>query len=349
MTSPRYPDRLIRPLPKHPLRSRLSPEAAGSILYPPAPPTTATRFPFTGSYGNPRSQVEVTDQCTCGLEHENHEHVHHEEEGLDSGEDDSAVLIRRFNGARDTKSPSLHGKNNRQIERMHPYGKPEPTPPKSTSSSADGYDSFENTNNKKKRKIPTSGNIGNHHSSLSADLANMGISSSTPRDIDPDSGEDGTVPGPYYGSGNPAVPVGSAYSGSGRGRGGVRASNGRSPLKVQQNGSNTWTSGRTLTPRREWSGNAAKGTIAPAGKFIMIEALTQLQVKASKATKGSSQQPSQAPPQLLRHQSLLRKDRKTSVSLTKKFARNQRRQRLNSLSRVNLIRQRAWSGLRYPL
>lgn len=45
-------------------------------------------------------------------------------------------------------------------------------------SGPDGYEAFENTNNKKKRKIPTSGSLSLHHSSLTSDLAHLGISAS---------------------------------------------------------------------------------------------------------------------------------------------------------------------------
>ena len=144
-----------------------------------------------------------------------------------------------------------------------------PTIPQSTASSGDsvdGYDSFENTNNKKKRKIPTSGSLGSHQSSLSADMAQMGISST--RDIDvAQSGPDSGV-GHYYGTGNSAVPSvssGTGISGAGRGRYGrvgTRYYNGRSPLGVSVNGSNTLQTGRSLHHRRDYipgSGSGGKG------------------------------------------------------------------------------------------
>lgn len=53
-----------------------------------------------------------------------------------------------------------------------------PPPPGSTASSGDGYESFENTSNKKKRKIPLSSASSMHQSQLSAEMANMGISNS---------------------------------------------------------------------------------------------------------------------------------------------------------------------------
>lgn len=51
-----------------------------------------------------------------------------------------------------------------------------PAPPVSTASSADGYESFENTSNKKKRKIPLSSANSVGQSQLSAEIASMAIS-----------------------------------------------------------------------------------------------------------------------------------------------------------------------------
>ena len=90
-----------------------------------------------------------------------------------------------------------------------------PQAPHSASSSIDGYESFENTNNKKKRKIPGPGTAGGHSSNLSTDLANMGIAGG----IEPD-GTGGSAD-QYYGTGSSAVPVagsGTGISGAGRGR-----------------------------------------------------------------------------------------------------------------------------------
>ena len=124
-----------------------------------------------------------------------------------------------------------------------------------TSDSVDGYDSFENTNNKKKRKIPTSGSLGSHQSSLSADMAQMGISSA--REVDLGQSESDSGVGHYYGTGNsalPAVSSGTGISGAGRGRygrAGMRYQSGRSPLGVSINGSNTLQIGRSFHPQRD--------------------------------------------------------------------------------------------------
>lgn len=116
-------------------------------------------------------------------------------------------------------------------------------PAKAASNAQDGYDAFENTNNKKKRKIPTSGGLGSH-SSLSSDVGNLSCSSGSGISVD-----DG--PGQYYGSGNP-VPVGGGISGSGRGRYGRnagRAVNGRNPLAAHS--PNAWSTGRPGFGRRD--------------------------------------------------------------------------------------------------
>ncbi|GAD97666.1 hypothetical protein NFIA_078450 [Paecilomyces variotii No. 5] len=177
--SPVYPDRLIRPLPKRPLRSRLSPEAAESILYPPAPPVTQL---FYGAYtenGDVVNDAKVYVQQNvenygqeCSTDGDHH---HPYENGVDcvSDDEDGPVMVRRSAGFRGASlSPSAAAASRQAYPGNADSSQTKP------SSGPDGYDAFENTNNKKKRKIPTSGNLGSHHSTLSADLANMGISSS---------------------------------------------------------------------------------------------------------------------------------------------------------------------------
>ena len=127
----------------------------------------------------------------------------------------------------------------------------------SSGDSVDGYDSLENTNNKKKRKIPTSGSLGSHQTSLSTDMAQMGISST--RDVDVAQLESDSGVGHYYGTGNSAVPAvssGTGTSGAGRGRygrAGTRYHSGRSPLGVSINGSNTLQAGRSFHHRRDYT------------------------------------------------------------------------------------------------
>lgn len=157
-------------------------------------------------------------------EDEPHDHLDHDnhyprENGVDvdSGDDDAPVVVRR-NNRRSSASSARQG-----------GGK---------STGPDGYDAFENTNNKKKRKIPTPGTLG-HHSALSGEFADMSLGSTppaTPND----------AAGTYYGTGNPASPVAAGMSGPGRGRLGRhtgRSGSGR-PLSV-----NNWTNGRPTSRR----------------------------------------------------------------------------------------------------
>ncbi|EQL31777.1 hypothetical protein BDBG_01188 [Blastomyces gilchristii SLH14081] len=242
--SPVFPDRLIRPLPKRPIRSRLSHEAAESILYPPAPPATQV---FYGSYsgnGDVVNDAKVYVQQTNYGHEQSPEGDHHHpyDDGVDSGDEDGPVVVRRSGGFhRSSLSPTGE---NRQKYAKHL----EDTPTKTSSSGPDGYDAFENTNNKKKRKIPTSGNPGNH-SNLSADMMTLGISSNGGSTASLD---DGSGTGSYYGTGNPASPAGNGISGPGRGRYGRNVSrtvSGRTPLATHN--PNAWLGGRSGTGRKE--------------------------------------------------------------------------------------------------
>lgn len=204
--SPVYPDRLIRPLPKRTLRSRLSPEAADSILYPPTPPATQLFYGSAADHGEVVNDSKVYVQQS--LDGDAHEHIsereaHHTYENsldLESGDEDGPVVVRRSAGFRGSSlSPSAA-----RIQPHAPAGKVEGSPIKSSSTGPDGYDAFENTNNKKKRKIPTPGNLGSHHSTLSPEFANMGLASSA-QASSTTVNEVNNV-GTYYGTGSPASP-----------------------------------------------------------------------------------------------------------------------------------------------
>lgn len=288
-----YPDRLIRPLPKRTLKSRLSTDAADTIEYPPAVESTSlgnySQYGDHGEYLND-SKVRIHDhdhdyydehdhECDhdhdhdhehyCDHDHEHdhehehehvhecdhdhdHDHYHHhhhhyhhhdeeEEDDFESLDDDGPLPIRRTSGYR--------GESNQ------PNGRSAFIPTKMVSSGPDGYDAFENTNNKKKRKIPTSGGMGLHQSSLAANMASMGIK---------DSLDDGHGVGQYYGSGSAASPSG--LSGAGRGRYGRDASrrlSGRNPLGPSVNGSNAW-------PARSRSDPIGKAAQELKGKGVVF-------------------------------------------------------------------------------
>ena len=273
-TSPIYPDRPIRPLPKRPLRSRLSPEVAETIRYPPAPAVTRPLFylPYNepSYYGNgaatnsevadiDRALIEAQQLCKGDAKDE----YQFKGNEMESDEEEGLGIIRRYESQQ--RQAMLSSPN-----RVYANGNGRNHDPLSQSTvssndSMDGYDSFENTNNKKKRKIPTSGMLGNHHSSLSAEMANMGINSAREGDLAHVS-HDGGV-GQYYGTGSSAVPAamaGTGISGAGRGRygrSGRRDASGRSPLGLSVNGSNAWQSGRHSGSRREYTPTVSlKGT-----------------------------------------------------------------------------------------
>ncbi|KAL4896072.1 hypothetical protein BDV59DRAFT_127419 [Aspergillus ambiguus] len=240
--SPVYPDRLIRPLPKRTLRSRLSSDAADTILYPPAPPATQL---FYGSCADPGDAVNESkvyvQQSEASEQPVDADHLHYENGvDLESGDEDGPVVVRRSAGFR-ASSPSSTA--------PHPSHGDAP-PAKSSAAGPDGYDAFENTNNKKKRKIPTPGNLGGHHSTLSPEFSTMGLANSAQSPSA--AAGDGTHVSTFYGTGSPASPVASGMSGAGRGRLGrntTRNSSGRGPLSVQTQFS--WPHGRQPVGRRD--------------------------------------------------------------------------------------------------
>ena len=276
-TSPIYPDRPIHPLPKRRLRSRVSSETAESILYSAA--STPSKPLFSLPFNEP---VEFVNGSPPDIKKDGLLSGSLEERTLaqrkdgyqfrgsdpDSDGEEADGLMRRYQARRNISLPLAQDSNsNDQRGGVLKYSKvPLPMSAPSPQDSVDGYDSFENTNNKKKRKIPTSGNPGGHHSSLSAEMAHMGISSSREFDISQSEIDGGIAH--YYGTGSsavPAAPSGTGLSGAGRGRYGRSAapkSNGRSPLGVSTNGSNALQAGRQLLQKQDLpstSQHTAKG------------------------------------------------------------------------------------------
>ncbi|KAL4775807.1 hypothetical protein BDW60DRAFT_128048 [Aspergillus nidulans var. acristatus] len=241
--SPVYPDRLIRPLPKRTLRSRLSSDAADSILYPPAPPATQLFYGACTTNRDVVNDSKVHVQQSDGgpdLSPDSRDHHISYENGadLDSGDEDGPVVVRRSAGFRGSSLSPTPSNVQHQTPGM---GKEQST--KSSPTGPDGYDAFENTNNKKKRKIPTPGNMGSHHSSLSPEFATMALANPGQQGS-ASSGEGGHV-STFYGTGSPASPVGSGMSGSGRGR------LGRQGRRSSIHGHITWSSQNRGAGRRD--------------------------------------------------------------------------------------------------
>ncbi|GAB7343581.1 hypothetical protein MBLNU457_1584t1 [Dothideomycetes sp. NU457] len=269
----------IRPLPRNRLSSRLSPEVADTIVYPPNPPISTPLFSL------PYGLNDVTEgrrlngghthsspaHCTCGHDHDDSEE---EEEGA---YDHPSYRWSSPTGADGPQPESLQ---NKLVDAAKGPLKP-PPPPASTASSADGYESFENTSNKKKRKIPLSSSSGVHQSQLSAELANMGISSPGGTD-----GAADQVNGDAHAYSNGAT-GGTGIAGAGRGRYGrqsqprergrptphLAAQGYTSSLSAKSRGGNWRGDGTRTTPEQEQGiisaaiANAAeKPSTPPRGK-----------------------------------------------------------------------------------
>ncbi|KAI1453966.1 hypothetical protein F4805DRAFT_461243 [Annulohypoxylon moriforme] len=236
-----YPDRPIRPLPKRRLRERLSPDVADSIQYPPAPQTTAPLFVY------PYNSKE--DLAPLGVDPPN---VAHRENVAELGQEASA---RRNGMGVEQDDQSLIGQARRALIsrplhdspghavraplRQSQPRQPNPQPPPSTASSVDGYDSFENSNNKKKRKIPTAGETILNGTHVLNDLGTLGVSSPTSAGDDGSLDASGAASASYYQAGG-AIAGAQGLSGPGRGRYG-RTRNGRSPLRVLSDPNSSWS------------------------------------------------------------------------------------------------------------
>ncbi|KAI2793641.1 hypothetical protein POX_a00224 [Penicillium oxalicum] len=256
--SPVYPDRLIRPLPRRTLRSRLSTDAAGTINYPPTPPASQIFYGVgdteeVAPHGKAYARQKAIDRHELTPEADTQDFETAVE--LESGDEDGSVVVRRSAGFRRSMSAGAsprHGDLSTQAMNeatKQNHISEEGSEGLQKAVGPDGYDAFENTNNKKKRKIPTPGNMGGHHSALSPEFASMGIASSA--SSSPPPANDGLATGTYYGSGNPASPVSSGISGSGRGRLGrssTRMSTGRNPLSA--NAQNAWMTSNPRAPSR---------------------------------------------------------------------------------------------------
>lgn len=164
--------RAIRPLPKRRLRDRLSSEQSDTIQLPPHPPNSSPIFGYPYSttereHAEHRplragSGASIEAACECGAEH------HQEEFSEDDEEDDRQRAMEMTRRDGDFLGCGLAASRQENWDSKH-------AAPESTSSRDDReYDDHfeERTANKKKRKIPQSNAL---HSTLSADMANMGL------------------------------------------------------------------------------------------------------------------------------------------------------------------------------
>ena len=240
-----FPDRPIRPLPKRRLREKLSPEAADAIKYPPSaveavplffyPPISSKKD--TGGSNTPSSSTQGSSDSD-GLKTFHGEMVAGSPaagNAVDDAISRSTPVIRSF--------PEIlsRGHGDRATQSGHSL-QPEPKLPSATSS-VDGYESFENTSNKKKRKIPTAADsVLNSVHSLHNEINSLAISS--PRSPVSDIHER-PIPNNYGGSSY--LGSGQGISGPGRGRL-ARPGTGRSPLRAIPDGGNSWSARSGIHP-----------------------------------------------------------------------------------------------------
>lgn len=247
-----FPDRPIRPLPKRRLRERLSPEVADSITYPPSTHETTPLFyypPYTLKEEAHSAALGLTSPDEHGRRYESGRELPPSRSGLRPGEREAeetnlrSTLVTRSPPEILTRDP---GQYSRADQSRHSE------PPPSATSSVDGYDSFENTNNKKKRKVPTAGDsaLGGAHT-LNSEMRALTMSSGTDSTLVEQNGDQAhSVPG-NAGNG-PFMANTTGISGPGRGRiGGSR--NGRSPLRALTDGSNTLAGRSSKSGTAQWA------------------------------------------------------------------------------------------------
>lgn len=244
-----FPNRPIRPLPKRRLRERLSPEVADSIQYPPLPQTMAPLFPYPYPLVDENAESSFT-LARAGGSYTGQRQPQSNGSGLDSDED-SAVL----KGGAANRAPT---EPSARIPRAKPehgrYG--DTLPILLASSSPDGYDPFENTNNKK-RKIPTAGDSapsGVH--AISDSVAGTSHFVTTVQSTEAHGETSASTSTPYYGSGSFASGAHNV-PGPGRGRFG-RPKSGKTPTRPLFDSTNSWA-GRSNKPRPgQWPSGSSK-------------------------------------------------------------------------------------------
>ncbi|KAK3363473.1 hypothetical protein B0T25DRAFT_587413 [Lasiosphaeria hispida] len=248
-----YPDRPIRPLPKRRLRERLSPEVADSIQYPPVPHNITPLFPYP--YPLRDDEPDLGSVSREGATEAEPRQPRRNGVGIESDEDDAA--LRR--GVANRAGPDPSGCLSRPPLKTEHGRHTSVHLPLSATSSVDGYDLLENTNNKKKRKIPTAGDAALN--SVHAVNGSSGSSGSLTTVNQPTEGHGGapnSTSTPYYGSGSFAS-GGQNVPGSGRGRYG-RPRSGRSPLRPLSDSTNNWAGRNGKLRPAQWVSGASENT-----------------------------------------------------------------------------------------
>ncbi|KAF4445703.1 hypothetical protein F53441_10577 [Fusarium austroafricanum] len=257
-----FPDRPIRPLPKRRLREKLSPGIAETITYPPSTHEATPLFyyppyNFRDDGSPPRACSTSPAQQGRRIEAGRNYTPRRNGVGLPDGDDEEATLRSTLV----TRSPPEI-----LTRGTHQSSKPDfsnPQPPLSATSSADGYDVFENTNNKKKRKIPSAGDAtlnGTH--GLNNEIGSLAISAgagnSPTNELHSDRANSHSSSYPSTGT---FTSHNQGISGPGRGRLG-RSRNGRSPLRALSDGNNnSWVGrGSKAATSSQWTSGEHEGS-----------------------------------------------------------------------------------------
>ncbi|KAG6028803.1 hypothetical protein E4U41_000581 [Claviceps citrina] len=277
-----FPDRPIRPLPKRRLRERLSPEVAESISLPPSTQSALPLFhylPYTLKDDRSSLTINVSIPIRTSALEDNERANALQRNGTNADHMREEYAKHRSLLMTISRPEILprSGRESGQQEHSRHAASQTTQPQHSASSSVDGYDSFENTNNKKKRKIPSAVDLSvNGVHGLGSEASSITL---TPGPTVPGSsgGHYGTDIGCHGSAGNTlsAGYVGNNQGLSGPGRGRIgRSRNGRSPLRAHPDGSNSWaTQGSKdgaihwqLAPTTEGRG-IISSAIANAGKL----------------------------------------------------------------------------------
>ncbi|KAJ4005208.1 hypothetical protein NW752_011300 [Fusarium irregulare] len=290
-----FPDRPIRPLPKRRLREKLSPEIADTIKYPPSTHEATPLFyypPYTLKDEGSPPRICSTSPTQQGPRTETGRNYTPRQNGLGllDGDDEEAILRSTLV----TRSPPKILTRAAQRHSKPDQARSNAQPPLSATSSMDGYDLFENTNNKKKRKIPSAGDaMLNGTQSLNNEIGSLAISAGTGHSPTNEMHNDRASPiSSTHPNTSTFITNNHGISGPGRGRLG-RSRNARSPLRALSDCNNPWFGRGSKTSQPQWASDEQEGgiisnAIANAEKLRPLgqENVSLLQ-QHSAATKGA--------------------------------------------------------------
>lgn len=269
-----FPDRPIRPLPKRRLREKLSPEIADTIKYPPSTHEATPLF-YYPSYtlkdeGSP-PRICSTSPTQQGPRTEAGRNYTPRQNGLGllDGDDEETILRSTLV----TRSPPKILTRAAQRHSKPDQARSNAQPPLSATSSMDGYDLFENTNNKKKRKIPSAGDaMLNGTQSLNNEIGSLAISAGTGNSPTNETHNDRASPiSSTHPNTSTFITNNHGISGPGRGRLG-RSRNARSPLRALSDCNNPWFGRSSKISQPQWASD---------GKFISLSSFVRYSVTFS--------------------------------------------------------------------